>query len=108
MERTKLTTAERETIIRTSDAEACWVVYSDSPAMIRQLQVLVKRVGGKEEPAQTTTGYRCVLPKTAVKALVARRQYRPLTEEERQARVARLHGHTASNAERMGEETINA
>jgi hypothetical protein len=51
MDHTKLTTAERETIIRTSDAEACWVVYSDSPAMIRQLQVLVKRVGGKEEPA---------------------------------------------------------
>lgn len=58
MDRTKLTTTERETIIRTSDAEECWVVYSDSPAMIRQLQVLVIRVGGKEEPAQTTTGYR--------------------------------------------------
>jgi hypothetical protein len=98
MDRTKLTTAERETIIRTSDAEVCWVVYSDSPAMIRQLQVLVKRVSGTEEPVQTTTGYRCVLPKTAVKALVARRKYRPLTEEERRARVARLHGQTASNA----------
>jgi hypothetical protein len=107
MNRTKLTTQERETIIRTSDAEAGWVVYSDSPAMIRQLQVLVKRVGGKEEPAQTSTGYRCVLPKAAVKALVARRQYRPLTEAERQARVARLHGQRASSAERMDEDSTS-
>ena len=84
------------------------IVYSDSPAMIRQLTALVERVGGKEEPAQTTTGYRCVLPKAAVNALVAKRQYRPLTEEERQARVARLHGQTASSAGRMEEEMANA
>jgi len=107
MDRTKLTTAERETIIRTSDAEACWVVYSDSPAMIRQLQALVKRVGGTKEPAQTTTGYRCVLPKAAVNALVARRQYRPLTEAERRARVARLHGQRSNSAGSMEEEIMN-
>jgi|SRR6266850_3036175 len=99
----KLTAPERETIIRASDADDCWVVYSDSPAMIRQLQVLVKRVGGKEEPAQTSTGYRCVLPKAAVNALVAKRKYRPFTEAERQVRVARLHSQTASNAGRMDE-----
>ncbi len=46
MKHYKLTLAERETIIRTSDAEEGWVVYSDSPAMIRQLQALVKRTGG--------------------------------------------------------------
>jgi hypothetical protein len=83
MDRSKLSPAERETIIRTSDAEACWVVYSDSPAMIRQLKALVQRVGAKEEPAQTSTGYRCILPKVVINALVAKRQYRPLTEEER-------------------------
>jgi hypothetical protein len=94
----KLTAQERETVIRTSDADECWVVYSDSPAMIRQLQTLVARVGGKEEPAQTATGYRCVLPKAAVNALVVRRHYRPLNEEERQARVARLQGRTPSRA----------
>jgi hypothetical protein len=94
----KLTPHERETIIRTSDADECWFVYSDSPAMIRQLKALVKRVGGMEEPAQTTTGYRCVLPKAAVNAVLARRKYRPLTEAERQVRVARLHGQTPSSA----------
>jgi hypothetical protein len=99
MRRTTLTAAERETIIRTSDAEEGWVVYSDSPAMIRRLQALVERVGGQEEPAQTGTGYRCVLPKTAVHALVARRRYRPLTEAERQARVARLRSKAPSSAE---------
>ena len=108
MKHHKLTPEERETIIRTSDADDCWFVYSDSPAMIQQLTALVERVGGKEEPAQTTTGYRCVLPKAAVNALVAKRQYRPLTEEERQARVARLHGHMSSSAGRMEEEMANA
>jgi hypothetical protein len=103
MERTKLTAAERETIIRTSDAEACWVVYSDSPAMIRQLQALLRRVGGMEDPAQPITGYRCVLPKATINALVARRQYRPLTEEERQARVGRRHGQTPSSVGTMDE-----
>ena len=58
MDRTILTTAKGETMIRTSDAEACWVVYSDSPAMLRQLQVLapgymaerpaVQEVGGED------------------------------------------------------------
>jgi hypothetical protein len=104
----KLTPEERETIIRTSDAEECWFVYSDSSAMIRQLKALVERVGGKEEPAQTTTGYRCVLLKAAVNALVAKRRYQPLTMEERQARVARLHGQTTSNAGHMDEEMANA
>jgi hypothetical protein len=103
-----LTPEERETIIRTSEADDCWYVFSESPAVIRQLRALVERVGGEEEPAQTTTGYRCVLPKRAVNALVAKRQYRPLTEQERQARVARLHGRTASNAGRMEEEMANA
>ena len=98
MDRHQLTPFERETIIHTSDAEAGWIVYSDSPAMIRQLTGLVERVGGKEEPAQTTTGYRCLLPKAAVNALIARRQYRPLTQEERQARVARLQGKVSSTA----------
>jgi hypothetical protein len=107
MDRIKLTAAERETIIRTSDAEEGWVVYSDSPAMIRQLRVLVKRVGGQEEPTQTGTGYRCVLPKTAVNALVARRRYRPLTGAGRQARVARLHGPTASSAGSIDAEMAN-
>jgi hypothetical protein len=104
----KLTPEERETIIRTSDAEECWFVYSDSPAMIWQLQALVERVGGKEEPAQTSTGYRCVLPKAAVNALGARRRQRPLTKEERQARVARLHGQTSSSAGSMDEEMMDA
>jgi hypothetical protein len=104
MQRYTLTSAERETIIRTSEADDCWYVFSESPAMIRQLQALVERVGGKEESAQTTTGYRCVLPKAAVNALLAKRQYRPLTEEERQARVGRLHGQTASIAGRMDEK----
>ena len=80
--------------------------YSDSPAMIRQLTALVERVGGKEEPAQTTTGYRCLLPKAAINALIARRQYRPLTQEERQARVARLQGKVSSTAGHI--ETRNA
>ena len=108
MQHHKLTLEERETIIRTSDAEEYWFVYSDSPAMIRQLIALVERVGGKEEPAQTTTGYRCVLPKAAVNALGARRRQRPLTKEERQARVARLHSPTASNAGRVDEEMADA
>jgi hypothetical protein len=99
MNRTRLTAAERETIIRTSEAEEGWVVYSDSPAMIRQLRALLKRVGGKKEPAQTSTGYRCVVPKTAVNVLVARRRYHPLTGEERQARVARLRRKAPSSAE---------
>jgi hypothetical protein len=76
--------------------------------MIRQLQALVERVGGKEEPAQTTMGYRCVLPKAAINALVARRRQRPLTKEERQARLARLHGQTSSSAGSMGEEKMDA
>jgi hypothetical protein len=42
----KLTLAERETIIRTSDADNCWYVFSESSAMIRQLKALVQRVGG--------------------------------------------------------------
>jgi hypothetical protein len=99
MNRIRLTAAERETIIRTSDAEEGWVVYSDSPAMIRRLQALVERVGGQEEPAQPGTGYRCVVPKAAVNALVARRRYRPLTEAERQVRVARLRRKVPSSAE---------
>jgi hypothetical protein len=107
MKCTTLTAAERETIIRTSDAEEGWVVYSDSPAMIRQLKAFVERVGGKEAPAQTTMGYRCVLPKAAVNACVAKRQYRPLTEGERQARVARLHGPTASSAGSIDAEMAN-
>jgi hypothetical protein len=104
MDRHQLAPFERETIIRTSDADTCWMVYSDSPAMIRQLQVLVKRVGGTEEPAQTTTGYRCVLPKAAVNALVARRRYGPLTDEERQDRVARLRSKPRSSAGRSDSE----
>jgi hypothetical protein len=108
MKHHKLTMEERETIIRTSDADDCWYVFSESPAMIRQLTALVQRVGGKEEPAQTTTGYRCVLPKAAVNAMVARRHYRPFTEEERQARVARLHGQMASTAGLIEEEIANA
>ncbi len=107
MKHHKLTPEERETIIRTSNADDCWYVFSESPAMIRQLKAMVERVGGKEEPAQTTTGYRCVLPKAAVNALVAKRQYRPLTQEERQARVARLHGQTASNAGSMDDEIMD-
>jgi hypothetical protein len=107
MDRTKRTTAERETIIRTSDADDCWFVYSDSPAMIRQLKALVDRVGGKEEPAQLTMGYRCVLPKAAVNALVAKRQYRPLTEAERQARVPRLQGRMPSRAGSINEEIMD-
>jgi hypothetical protein len=103
-----LTTVERETIIRTSDAEEDWVVYSDSPAMIRQLQALVKRTGGLEEPAQIGTGYRYVLPKVAVKALVAKRQYRPLTEEERQVRVARLQAKEPSTAGSTDEGMTDA
>jgi hypothetical protein len=70
--------------------------------------VYCNRVGGKREPAQTATGYRCVLPKAAVNAVVARRQYRLLTEEERQARVARLHGQPASSAGYTDEEMANA
>ena len=107
MEHHKLIPEERETIIRTSDADDCWYVFSDSPAMIRQLTALVERVGGKEETAQTTTGYRCVLPKAAINTLVARRRQRPLTKEERQARVARLHGRKASSAGRMDEEIMD-
>jgi hypothetical protein len=107
MKHPKLTLEERETIIRTSDADDCWYVFSESPAMIRQLTALVERVGGKEEPAQTTTGYRCVLPKAAVNALVARRRQRPLTKEERQARVARLHGQTSGSAGSMDEEIMD-
>jgi hypothetical protein len=103
----KLSAAERETIIRTSDADECWYVYSDSPAKIRQLRALVQRVGGQEEPAQTTTGYRCVLPKAAINALMARRQYRPLTQEERQARVARLQGKVSSTAGSVEKEMAN-
>lgn len=99
----KLPPHERETIIRTSDADDCWFVYSDSPAMIRQLKASVKRVGGMEEPAQTTTGYRCVLPKAAVNAVVAKRQYRPLTGAERRARVARLHSQRPSSAGSIDE-----
>jgi hypothetical protein len=108
MKHQKLPLEERETIIRTSNADDCWYVFSESPAMIRKLTALMERVGGKEEPAQTATGYRCVLPKAAVNTLGARRQYRPLTEEERQARVARLHGQTASSAGHTDEEIINA
>jgi hypothetical protein len=107
MQHRKLTLEERETIIRTSDADDCWYVFSESPAMIRQLTALVERVGGKEEPAQTTTGYRCVLPKAAVNALGARRQYRPLREDERQARVARLQGKGTSTAGRVEQERAN-
>jgi phage gp37-like protein len=84
------------------------VVYSDSPAMIRQLRALIARVGGQEEPAQTGTGYRCVLHKTAVNALVARRRCRPMTEEERQARVARLQRKAPSSAGRMDEDSTSA
>src|SRR5262245_11554786 len=107
MKHHKLTLEERETIIRTSDTDDCWYVFSESPAMIRQLTAFVERVGGKEEPAQTTKGYRCVLPKAAVNALVAKRQYRSLTEEERQARVARLHGQSSSSAGSMDEDMTN-
>jgi hypothetical protein len=103
----KLTAQERETIIRTRDADECWYVFSDSPALIRQLQSLTERVGGKEEPPQTSTGYRCVLPKAAVNALGARQRQRPLTKEERQARVARLHGQTSSSAGSMDEEMLD-
>jgi hypothetical protein len=108
MKHHKLTPDERETIIRTSDAEECWYVYSDSPATIQQLTALVERVGGKDEPTQTTTGYRCELPKAAINALTVKRQYRPLTEEERQARVARLHNQVTSTAGRIEEEIANA
>ena len=52
MKHHKLTVKERETLIRTSDADDCWYVFSKSSAMIRQLKALVERVGGKEEPAQ--------------------------------------------------------
>ncbi len=45
--------------------EEWWFVFSDSPAMVRQLEVLVKRVGGKEEPAELTGGKLSVmLPST--------------------------------------------
>jgi hypothetical protein len=108
MKHYKLTLAERETIIRTSDAEEGWVVYSDSPAMIRQLQALVKRTGGLEDTAQTTTGYRCVLPKVAFNALVARRHYRLLTEDERQARAARLQSKVSSSAGSLHEGMTDA
>ena len=107
MNRTTLTAAERETIIRTSDADDCWYVFSESLAMIRQLTALVERVGGKEEFAQTTTGYRCVLPKAAINALIAKRQCRPLTQEERQARVARLQGKVSSTAGHIETEMAN-
>jgi hypothetical protein len=107
MKHHKPTPEERETIIRTSDADDCWYVFSESPAMIRQLKALVQRVGGKEEPAQTSTGYRCVLPKAAINALAAKRQYRPLREEERQARVARLHGQTSSSVGSVDKEIMD-
>jgi hypothetical protein len=42
MKHHKLTLEERETIIRTSDADDCWYVFSESPAMIRQLTTLVE------------------------------------------------------------------
>jgi hypothetical protein len=107
MKHYKLKLEERETIIRTSDADDCWYVFSESPAMIRQLQALVDRVGGKEQPAQISTGYRCLLPKAAINALIARRQYRPLTQEERQARVARLQSKVSSTAGSVEKEMAN-
>jgi hypothetical protein len=108
MKHHKLGREEQETIIRTSDADDCWYVFSESPAMIRRLQALVQRVGGKEPPAQTSTGYRYVLPKARVNALVAKRQYRPLTEEERQARVARLQSRVSSSAGTSDTEKASA
>ncbi len=80
-----LTRPERETIIRTSDGDNGWEIYTASPTMARRLAKLCKSMGIELQP-EGHWGVRAYLPKGAVK--LTKRS--AISDAERERRTARL------------------
>jgi hypothetical protein len=80
-----LTRPERETIIRTSDGDDGWEIYTPSPVMARKLAKLCKSLGIELQP-EGHWGVRASLPKGAVK--LTKRSV--ISDAERERRTARL------------------
>jgi len=83
----KLTRAEMETIVRTSDADDCWVISTVSPKFIRKFE----RLGYQsDDTALNPDGYRTF--KVPLNQVSFRRPRKKLSEKEIAARVRSLHG----------------